>query len=79
LDTVAEKKYVAGNEKGFGVLARKCGKGRVNLDDGAGTQNNDLHPDHELELGRLEYRKVGGLDAFEYADETRPSGLTRSS
>ena len=41
----ANEKCVAADEEGIGALARKCGKGRIDLSDRTGIEDLDLQPE----------------------------------
>jgi hypothetical protein len=45
LDGAASEEPVASDEEGIGALARKGGKGRIDLAAGAGVEDIDLQPD----------------------------------
>jgi hypothetical protein len=45
LHAAAAEQYIAGNEQRVGTLARKGGKGSINLAARAGVENMDLQPD----------------------------------
>ena len=60
----ANEKCVAANEEGIGTLARKCGKGRIDLSDRTGIEDLDLQPEGRggfLRASRLSFLDVRRL------------------
>ena len=56
---MAEEESVGSNEEGVGAVARKIGKGRIDLADRRGVENLDLQPDGGCGLLYGPYRGLG--------------------